>query len=61
MTRDQFQQLMTSEYEKIIAINNTKGHDYAGMLIAVEMSAPPSRTYSGRYQGATSQASRPST
>jgi hypothetical protein len=111
MTRDQFQQLMTSEYEKIIAINNTKGHDYAGdedalrnfkeqaaetgitpvqvwnagyidpgfdgpitlemigvhplilmlrpgMLIAQvslhEMSAPPSRTYSGCYQGATS-------
>jgi hypothetical protein len=34
MTRDQFQQLMTSEYEKIIAINNTKGHDYAGGRVA---------------------------
>jgi hypothetical protein len=34
MTRDQFQQLMASEYEKIIAINNTKGHDYAGGRVA---------------------------
>jgi hypothetical protein len=30
MTRDEFQRLMADEYEKIVAINNTKGHDYAG-------------------------------
>jgi cyclopropane fatty-acyl-phospholipid synthase-like methyltransferase len=30
MTRDEFQRLMSAEFEKIVAINNTKGHDYAG-------------------------------
>jgi hypothetical protein len=30
MTRDEFQELMRSQFDRLIEINTTKGHDYAG-------------------------------
>ena len=30
MTRDQFQSMLKAEFEEILKLNSTKGHDYAG-------------------------------
>lgn len=35
MTREEFQQMMRSDFEEVLKLNNTKGEDYAGKADAL--------------------------